>query len=355
MKKKLFGILLSFGLVLTMIPATVFAETQITEIDATITLNCRTGEVTITSPTSANYEVEVAELWAYNGSTKKYQFSPSEHKWSQYDGVANPELLPLDNVDNCDWTIQLIAKSGYEFSEGLSAITINGNEYTKGVDYSDYSYTKFSRVNKTHLKFKIKQDEIKTKSSSLIAETEDDSDKEVKVDYIYNATKSETAEKSFYVTIDYKLPASLDAKETATYEWDHEEGKYSLVTSGNGTYKFSNGGAFEIKITNQSNVGIDYTVSYVPNTTDSVFVSKIKENTLQNYTGNLSTVAQGQNTGIENITITDETLATTGNTDFQIATCTGTLEVTGTAGTPNASGTDVLGTFKVNIAEHVNQ
>ena len=194
-------------------------------------------------------------------------------------------------------------------------------------------------------------------SGSELTDSNNSYEEDLTVNYTYTAPDT-TAEKVFNVTVAFTLPTDMALTYTDTqnvYTWDHAKGKYVLDTenSTKAAGELTGEGAFTITVTNRSNVPVEFDVAYTANTA-AVFASEVTYTTDYENVA-LATVADGHTIGETGISITDPTKATTANTTFDSANCTGKLSVTGinTGKTPGASGTDTLGTFTVTIGEFV--
>lgn len=177
-----------------------------------------------------------------------------------------------------------------------------------------------------------------------------DQSADVTVDYTYEEGAN-TAEKKLSAVLEYTLPTTVTVTGGDTeYTWDAANGKYVAGTPAADTYALENDGAFSIKVTNKSNVDINYEVSYAANNA-SLFTNEL-DGDMTNASGKVATVAAGQEVGEENIVITDVTAATATGKTFNNATCTGALKITAVNGTLAASGSGVkLGAFTVKIEE----
>lgn len=182
-----------------------------------------------------------------------------------------------------------------------------------------------------------------------------DSSLDVNVSYTYSAPEN-VAAKTFSVTLEYSFPTAATVSGGNTeYIWNAKAGKYVAGEPGGQTVGLADGGKFSITITNQSNVSIDYTVTYTTNT-DSIFVNALS-GSMANAFGTLDTVADGQTVNEDgSISIDDLEKATAGSTEFDSAECTGALAISAVreGTTIAASGGNIrLGTFTVTIAEAV--
>ena len=332
------------------------SETKITQVDAVISIDLDNKVAELTSPDSVNYSLvdNKTSLYAMKQGLESDEivgtFDFENKKWMLSEGGASPVGdIPNEDFDFYVWDLNLVPKKGYLFSNDLSTITINETTYSVG-DEPDYD--KFKN-NMLSLEFFVKS--IPVQKFPEVVEEETDVYGDVVVDYEYTP-ESNTAEKVFYVTIGFTFPTELDAQGAQNvYTWDSTNGKYTKDTanSTDASYVLNNDGAFSITLTNKSNVGIDYKISYDANG-DAIFSSHA-ENWNGEEEGTLDTVATGQTVDEDEIDIEDVDAATEGNTDFDTATCTGTLVVDDINNEPELDGTDKLGTFTIEIYEAVEE
>lgn len=374
MKKKILSILLSIGLVLTMAPATVFAETEIDEVNLTIEKNFDSKTMTITPAEGEKGYYDESELKGFSiyliDKEGNFAYGYQEEEdgtagWTDGEEAIEETDVDMGNIDFIIWFHYLTIKSSdYIFAadvvpkvngETLNAVTKNEDNIPISTGYdldtSDYQ----------GITFYIREDLPDVSSGSLVIEPEESKTVDLEVDYTY-LPESNTAEKVFNVTVDYTFPASLDAKgDQNTYTWDPVNGKYTkdeLKDADKESYVLSNEGTFEITLTNHSNVDIDYEVSYEANE-ESVFLSKVDEDSWEGEEDTIYTVAVGQMVEEDEIDIEYVDAAIEGNTDFDSATCTGTLVVYNINEENDynlqSEGTDILGTFTISIAEAVEE